>query len=112
MPAWLIPAIKAVLPYVGSIVSAAAPVFTKKAADAAASQTVLQQQVAELQSAASDNDAHIKGLAAQIQNTVEALEKGATLAEARHRRLASLCIAAILLALASLGVALFVLAQK
>src|SRR5450759_447489 len=85
MPAWLIPALKAVLPHVGTIVSAAAPAFTKKSADVVANQTMLlQQQITELQAAASENDAHIKELAAQIQNTVEALEKGASLAERRH----------------------------
>ena len=66
MPAWLIPALKSVLPYVGTIVSAAAPVFTKKSADAASSQAILQQQITELQVAASGNDAHIKALAMQM----------------------------------------------
>ncbi len=45
MPAWLIPALKAVLPHVGSIVSAAAPVFTKKSVHAAPDQTTLQQHL-------------------------------------------------------------------
>lgn len=77
MPAWLIPVLKSVLPYVGAIVSAAAPVFTKKSADAAANQAILlQQQITELQAAASANDAHIKALAIQMQNTVEAVGNG------------------------------------
>ena len=110
MPAWLIPALKAVLPHVGTIVSAAAPVFTRKDADAVANQaTLLQQQITELQAAASDNDAHIKKLAAQIRNTVEALENGASLAERKHQRILALCVAAAVLSLASLCTALFVL---
>lgn len=108
MPAWLIPALKAVLPHVGTIVSAAAPVFTRKNANAVANQATLQQQITELQTAASENDAHIKELAAQIQNTVEVLEKAAALAENRHRRLLALCIAGALLSAAALCVALFV----
>ena len=36
MPAWLLPALKAVLPHIGTIISAAAPVFTRKNADAVA----------------------------------------------------------------------------
>ena len=107
MPAWLIPVLKSVLPYVGTIISAAAPVFTKKSADAAANQTILQQQqITELQAAASANDAHIKALAMQMQNTVEALEKGASLAEKRHQRIMVLCISAIIIAITSLGTVL------
>ena len=109
MPAWLLPALKAVLPHLGSIVSAAAPAFTRKSA---ANPETLQQQITELQAAASGNDSHIKALAAQIQATVEALEQGASLAERRHQRIVMLCIAAALLSAASLCVALFVLLAR
>lgn len=113
MPAWLIPALKAVLPHVGTIVSAATPVFTKKGPAAAADHTLLlQQQITELQTAASTNDAHIKDLAAQIQHAAEALEKEAALAQARHRRLVLLCIAATILSAASLCAALFALLAR
>jgi hypothetical protein len=109
MPAWLIPVLKSVLPYVGTIVSAAAPVFTKKSVDAAANQAILlQQQVTELQAAVSENDAHIKGLAIQLQNTVEALEKVSSLADKRHQRMIVLCISAIIISLISLGTALYI----
>ena len=54
MPAWLIPALKAALPHVASIVAAASPAFTRKNT---ADQNVLQQQITELQSAATTNDA-------------------------------------------------------
>ena len=110
MPAWLIPVLKSVLPYVGTIVSAAAPVFTKKSANAAANQTILlQQQITELQAAASANDAHIKDLAIQLQNTVEALEKGVSLADKRHQWILVFCILAIIISVISLGTALYVL---
>lgn len=113
MPAWLLPALKAVLPHVSTVISAAAPVFTRRSADAAANQAaLLQQQITELQSAASDNDAHIKELAAQIRSTVEALEKGALLAEQRYRRQLAVGIAASALSLVSLGIALFVLVAR
>lgn len=110
MPAWLIPALKAVLPHVGTIVSAASPVFTKKAPEAIANQTVLlQQQISELQLAASANDIHIKELAAQIQHTIEVLEKGASLAERRHQRTWILCISALAFSAASLCAALLII---
>ncbi len=90
MPAWLIPALKAVLPHVGTIVSAAAPAFTRKSAEAAPDQgNLLQQQIMELQAAASENNTHIRELAAQVQTTVKALEQGASLAEKRHKRIAA-----------------------
>ena len=113
MPAWLIPALKAVLPHVGTIVSAAAPVFTKKSVDAAPEQaSLLQQQITELQAAASANDAHIKKLAAQIGSTLETLEQAASLAESRHRRMLLLCVAALLASAASLGAVLLLLAGR
>ncbi len=106
--AWLVPAVKAVLPYVSSIVAAAVPVFTtRKRDEAAAPQTELpQQQIAELQSAVSQNAVHIKELAGQLQKTVAALEQGASLAEARFKLLAALCVGAFLVACIALGVSL------
>src|SRR5262245_33449878 len=94
--AWLIPALKAVLPHVGTIVSAAAPVFTKKGAD-------VQQQITELQAAASQNAANIKDLAEQLRTTVAALEQAALTAEANLRR-------ALLLSRIATGIAVVALA--
>jgi len=107
MAVWLIPALKAVLPHIGTILSVAVPVFTKKSADAVANQTLLQQQIIELQSAASQNALHIKELAAQLQNTVAALEQAALIAEARHQRIFLACIVAIILSVTSLSAALY-----
>ena len=106
---WLIPVIKSVLPHVGAIVSAAAPVFTRKSADAAASQTaLLQQQIVELQTATAANDAHIKALALQMQHAVEALEKGTALAEKTFRRAMMLGVASFALSLVALGSVLYI----
>ena len=110
MPTWLLPALKAVLPHVGTILSAAAPVFTKKSADAPVNQTsMLQQQVTELQAAAAKNDTHIKDLAMQMRTTLEALEQGAALAERRHQRLLTMCLAMAVVAAVSIGLALILL---
>jgi hypothetical protein len=98
MPAWLLPALKAVLPHIGTIISAAAPVFTRKNADAVA--------ITELQSAASQNAAHIKELAEQLQSTVAALEQAASIAEAKLRRALFVCVAATALSTISLVIAL------
>ena len=110
MPAWLIPVLKVILPNIGTIVSTAAPVFTRKSADAAASQAaLLQQQITELQVAASENDIHIKELAIQMQNAVEAVEKGALLSDKRHRLILLLCIVSLFASLTSLGASLYIL---
>ena len=109
MVTWLIPALKAILPHIGTIVSAAVPVFTKKNADAVANQTLLQQQITELQSAASQNALHIKELAAQLQSTVAALEQAASVAETRQQRMFLIGIVAIILSVAAFGVVLFLI---
>ena len=107
MPAWLIPALKAVVPHIGTIISAAAPVFTRKNADTVPNQTLLlQQQITELQSAASQNAAHIKELAAQLQSTVAALEQAASIAETKLRRALLFCVASTVISAISLCIAL------
>ena len=109
MPAWLIPALKAVLPHIGTIVSAAKPVFTRKNLDTEANQaSLLQQQITELQSAASANDTHIRELAEQLRKAVDALDKEASIAARRQRWLPLLCIAAACMSIAALGIALFI----
>ncbi len=106
MPAWLIPALKAVLPHVGTIVSVAAPAFTKMRSGATDNPDAVQQQIAELQAAASQNAAHIRELAAQLQTTVKALEQAAAVAEARQQRLMLLGIGAFALSALALAVVL------
>jgi len=109
--AWLIPAVKAILPYLGTIVASALPVFTTRKSDeaAAAQAQLLQQQIAELQSAASQNAVHIKDLAGQLQKTVAALEQGALLAESRFRRTTALSIGALIVSCIALFVLFMVL---
>src|SRR5947208_10335940 len=77
MAGWLHAALRAVLPHVGDIIAAGKPAFTKREALPAANQDLVQQQIAELQGAVSQQSSHIKELAAQLENTVNALEKAA-----------------------------------
>jgi len=111
MAAWLIPAVKAILPFVTPIVTSALPVFTTRKSDeaAAAQADVLQKQITELQTAASQNALHVKELAGQLQKTVIALEQAAAVAESRFRRTAALCGVAVALSLLATGISLFVL---
>ena len=112
MAPWLIPALKAVLPHVGTIISAASPVFTKKRSEAADQSALLQQQISELQSAVSQNAANIKELAAQLQTTVAALEQAALTAEANLKRMRMLCVAAVALSAVALCLAVFVFSTR
>jgi len=106
MAGWLQAALKAVLPHVGDIVAANKPAFTHREAQPAADQTdLVQQQITELQSAVSQQSAHVKELAAQLESTVLALEQAAQLAEARLRRVLVCTALAVAFAIAALGVA-------
>lgn len=106
MPAWLIPALKAVLPHVGTIVSVAVPAFTKIRAGSAETGALQQQQIAELQAAVAQNATHIRELAEQLQVTVTALEQAAAMAESRQRRITLLCATALTLSTVALCVSL------
>jgi len=67
----------------------------------------LQQQVTELQSAASANDALIKALAEQLQKAMTALEVGAVTAERKLQKAMLLAQATLALSVAALAVAIF-----
>lgn len=103
MALWL-PLIKASLPYVTQIVATAIPAFTAKpVADDATG-----QQIAELQSAVTQNAESIHVLAEKLQQTIQAMElAGVTLQKEikLYRRLAYSSMAvsgvAILVALAA-----------
>jgi len=113
MPVWLIPTLKAIAPHIGTIISAAKPVFTKKSADQPVVEAlVLQQQITELQSAAAANAAHIHDLAAQMQKTVAALEQGAVQVNSRLKRLFVVCVAASALSIGVLIVTIVLIAQR
>jgi len=112
MAAWLVPALKAVLPHVGTIISMAAPVFTRKSAQAANEAQLMQQQIAELQGAATQNADNIKALAMQLQETLAALHQAAAIAETRLRRAFLLRLVAVALSALTLGVALYLILAR
>lgn len=109
MAPWIIPVLKAVLPHVRTIYDTAVPVFTKKRLEGAPDPTVLQQQIAELQAAVSQNAEHIKELAEQLQSTVAALQTSAALAESRLRRATLSSAIAVAISIAALLVGAFTL---
>lgn len=74
MAAWL-PLLKAALPYVTDIISAALPVFTQNRANKAAG--IVDQQIAELQASVTHNAESVKALALQLERTIVAVDSGA-----------------------------------
>lgn len=105
MYTWLLPAVKAILPYVGDIVNAALPVFKSRKIDtsAATEEALLQKQINELQDVASVNALHIKELAEQVKQMVMTLEQGVIANQRRYRRLSSLSWIAIILSLTAIS---------
>ena len=108
MATWFIPALKAVLPHIGTIISATAPAFTKKQSEASRDQThLLQQQISELQAAASQNESHVKELAEQLQHTVAAIEQAASVTKSKQQRALQFSLAATALSAISLCAVVF-----
>ena len=97
--ALLIPVLRAVLPHLGTILSAASPAFSSRTAD---------PEIAELRAAVSRNAAHTKELAEQLERTVTALDATARVAEARLRL--ALWMAGGALALAAVALVMAIVA--
>lgn len=75
MAAWL-PVLKAALPYVAQIVTAAIPAFTTKS-DVSKTDPLVVQQIEELQAAATKNAESIHLLAEKLQQTIQGIESAA-----------------------------------
>ena len=102
MPLWLAPVLKA-LPHLASIATAGAHVFTKRKASPAETQSeLIQQQVSELQTAASQTDDHVRELAAELKDALVAIEQGALSAETRLNRLRYICYGSVCVAVLAL----------
>ena len=105
---------KLVLNNLDTIIGVVKPHFTRKKVDVGPTQTdLLNQQIAELQAAASSNAEQIKQLAAQVKEMVEALAQSATEVAAQRatvRRLSygaiALSVVAVLFSVTSLAAAL------
>jgi hypothetical protein len=107
MAPWLIPALKAIIPHVGTIVGAAAPVFTKREADHKSEPLALiGQQIAELQSAAAKAAGDTRELAQQVRGVITTLEQAAVETQSRLRRATLLSGAAIIVSVCAVGVAI------
>lgn len=105
MYAWLLPTIKAILPHMGTIISTALPAFKSRKIDenAAPQEALLQRQITELQTVASQNAIHIKDLAEQLQQMIITLEQGVLANERRYRRISILSVVALVLSVIAIA---------
>jgi hypothetical protein len=106
MASWLVPALKAMLPHLGDLVSVAKPHFTRKKPETD-QVALVQEQIGELQAAVSQNATHLQELALQLQRTVAALEQAAASAERRLRAAFVLSLVAAAFSVTSLSLAIF-----
>ena len=95
--ALLIPVLRAVLPHLGTILSAASPAFSSR---------TVAPEIAELREAVSGNATHTRELAEQLERTVTALDETARVAEARLRLALWMAGGALALAAVALGLAI------
>ena len=92
-----------VLTNLDSIMGVVKPAFTRKKVEALPSQTdLLNQQISELQAAASGNAEQIRQLAAQLKEVVAALEQAASNAVSERQKLAKLCLVAMAISVVSI----------
>ena len=85
MAGWL-PVLKASLPYVSQIVTAALPAFTSKP-PGARPEEVAPRQIAELQEAVTANAERVKELAIQLKEVLESMDAGVSELQAELARL-------------------------
>lgn len=103
MPVWFAPLLKA-LPHLATIATATGHAFTKHKPSAAETD-IVQQQIAELQAAASRTDTDVRDLAAQVRDALTTIERGGALTQEHIQRLYRLCIAALGVAAVAIVVA-------
>jgi hypothetical protein len=94
---------KLVLGNLDTIIGVVRPAFTRKKVEALPSETnLLNQQISELQAAASSNADQIRQLAAQFKDVVAALEQAALNAQSDREKLRRLCLVAMAISLVSI----------
>jgi hypothetical protein len=107
MAAWL-PVVTKAIPVIAQIVNIAAPMLTKRSASADR-ETLMAQQIEELQIAATQNSESVKALAAQVKTTFEELESAAVDLQLRLDRQQKLSMGAAVLGFGGLSLSLYTL---
>lgn len=100
MAVWL-PALKALLPYITQVVTAAIPAFTTRSDQTRAAE-IVPKQIQELQRAVTHNAESLKVLADQLQQAITGIDAAVAGMERDMRLLRHLAVAAIILAVLAL----------
>ncbi|PLC55603.1 hypothetical protein CR155_00660 [Pollutimonas nitritireducens] len=106
-----LPVLKVALPYITQIVSAAVPMFTTKPPGGKLEE-VVPQQIRELQAAVSHNAEAVKGLALQLKETIEGVDKAAAQLQQQIMFLRRLAVGAVVVAMVAIGVAVWALSGQ
>ena len=93
---------KLVLANLDTIIGVVKPAFTRKKIETPSQTDLLNQQIAELQAAASGNAEQIRQLAAQMKEVVTAVEQAAASAASERQILRRLCLAAMAISVVSI----------
>ena len=97
--------------YLPDIIALTKPLFTRSKS-AAPGPEVMEQQIAELQAAATQNAESIKQLAVDMQKTIDAVQSAATQLERRLARTQQLLAAALMASVLSFLLAAWLLVQR
>ena len=101
----------AVAPILPELIRMAKPMFTRTRGGKPPDPALLDRQIAELQDAAARNAESVRGLAEEMQRTLEALQAGAVRLEARLRLVQLLAVVAVTVAGLAFAVAAYALAR-
>jgi hypothetical protein len=102
-----------VLTNLDTIIGVVKPAFTRRKVEALPNQTdLLNQQISELQAAASSNADQIRQLAAQIKEVVAALEQAAMNAQSERQKFRRLTLVAVTISLISIVAVIVVIIMR
>ena len=106
MAAW-IPLIKSAMPYVVQVLSIAIPAFTSRSSQKE-TDDIIPDQIAELQSAATQNAESVKILAEQLKGSMEGVDAAAVKLQQELQLLRMLSVIAIVVSVVSVVIAVLV----
>lgn len=101
-----------VLGNLDKIIGVVRPAFTRRKAESPSQLELVNQQIAELQTAAANNAEQTAALARQLKEVVGALEQAGQEAATQRAMLRRLAIVATVVAVAALGVAIAALVLR
>lgn len=106
-----IPALKVALPYITQAIAAAIPAFTSRSANGKPDE-VVPKQIAELQTAVTQNAETVKGLAIQLKDITKDADAGMGALQREIATLRRLVVLALGLAALSIVIMIWLLAPR